>query len=335
MSATTTEQDPTPAAQLRRFHLGTQEGDDIAYPSSLSSIPRFAVELARVSSLPHSRIMQGTMVPLALPIHERERWADVDPEALRCPLFWIPQDKLSRRQLIAQGEDGEQLETGEDDDLRALRLALELTQCGLYSAEGGWVDLLMSVGVDVLTDQGRERVRAWQDGGADEALQSLSTATYTGPMEEDEDDREWAFAVACQLYPLWRNSCWADLSFWMVSGLIAQVPEDADAEAVFARRLHSIASLAMILLEQCPEVDQQALESIDQDAERLEGSRASLDQALSLRSQLMAMLYDVYDAHASSTFQMRELSGVDLETWSPWGDQELDDEPQEDTDAPQ
>lgn len=335
MNTTTAEPDAGQRGDLRRFYLGTREGEDISYPSSLTSIPRFAVGLSAASSLPHSRIIQGTMVPLSLPSWSQPRWADVDPEALRCPLFWIPQSKIERRSVIASDQDGEQLEVPEDDDLRALRLALELTQSGLYTAEEGWVDMLYAVGIDVLTDSGRDQVRAWQEGGDDPALDQLSTSAYTDPLEEDEDD-EWAFAVACQLYPLWRSSCWADLAFWMVTELIAQLPEAGDVTGMFNRRLHSVSSLAAIMLSECPEADPEQLQRIDEQAKELDAPGGSLERGIEVRSTLMATLYDVYDAHADSTFQMRQLNGVDLNEWNPLGEPdeiESDEDVEEDEDG--
>src|SRR5690606_13050966 len=92
-------------------------------------------------------------------------WRRVPVGMLWHPLLWLP-EHLARPGMFPEGKDGALVE--EDIAEWAFRVAIEITQAGLYDVNTAqWVDVLARVGINVSSEEGIARVRAWQAGGAD------------------------------------------------------------------------------------------------------------------------------------------------------------------------
>jgi len=148
----------------------------------------------------------------------RRAFPHVHPEALRNPLFWLP-PYLAERQRF--GDD-----VVEEQDAWALRVALVLTEAGLYhpgylvedesgtltfdqsdEAAGTWVDVLSLVGLDPADPDDCARIVDWQNGAFDPALDSINLAGET-----DVQDRDWALEHSDALLPVLRQVTWARLA---------------------------------------------------------------------------------------------------------------------------
>lgn len=116
----------------------------------------------------------------------------VNPESLWHPLLWLP-PRLASRFCWDEPDGTTSVETEEG---WALRVALELTLASLYDVPSGtWLDVMAYVGIDLDSQAGLDRVRAWLSGGEDETLDNLDLT----PDIEVEDDPEWALASASSM----------------------------------------------------------------------------------------------------------------------------------------
>lgn len=116
------------------------------------------------------QVLVNPYASIAMPVYAEiagvRRWAEVDPEMLWHPLFWLPPVLANR--LV----DGEQVET---EDEWVLRVLWSLEELGAHNPNTGqWVDVLKAFGIDVETSEGVERVRTWQQGSSDDVLDSVS-----------------------------------------------------------------------------------------------------------------------------------------------------------------
>jgi len=116
------------------------------------------------------------------------------PEALWCPLLWLP-SYLARP---AQAED---------DDAWAARVALELSASGLWDqVSGTWVDMASFVPGGIST----ERAAAWLAGASDPSLDAVDLGYLvfdrldpTWALDQVKDDFGW---LAVSSWALWAES---------------------------------------------------------------------------------------------------------------------------------
>jgi len=134
--------------------------------------------------------------------HDR-RWPGVRPEALWHPAFWLP-EQIWPRQVR---ED-----LTEPDPVWAIRICLELEAAGLYLPDRGWRDVLHDVGLRVEDPADLDRIRAWQQGAEDPALDRLD---LSGRLVRDRDDDDpaggpgWAADAAAGLVSDLLGRAWA------------------------------------------------------------------------------------------------------------------------------
>lgn len=179
------------------------------------------------------------------------RHPEVKPEAMWCPMFWLPR-RLSNRWPVPSAEAGGS-PVYEDMDDRGVRIGLEMAESGLYDAEEGWVDVLWQYGIDTLTEEGIARVAAWQAGGEDEVLSSISLDEVLARS----DDPLWAFAMAKELSLHLRRSLWAISSDSLI-GFILDEAASAQAEPnieTLRSGLKAALSLAVVQLNAAPVPD--------------------------------------------------------------------------------
>jgi hypothetical protein len=75
------------------------------------------------------------------------------------------------------------------DDMHQLRILFALNASGVYKRKTGeWLDVLYLIGIDVDSLEGRHRLRAYLDGGADETLEKFSIDPILKKAKVDPDE---------------------------------------------------------------------------------------------------------------------------------------------------
>lgn len=198
-------------AQVRRPSLLSDGEPLLLARSAIEAATRFTT-FAEVSGLPQVSVLSTPLCATPLPLFTdfgthpdgspRRRWAGTRPEFMWHPLMWLPQRVAGRYSLSDSATGTQRLE---DDDLWAIRVALEVTASGLYEpATGTWFDVLDSVGIDIETPDGLDRVRRWLDGSPDETLDGIDLSGYL-----DIDPPSWALESALALRPDLERASWA------------------------------------------------------------------------------------------------------------------------------
>lgn len=174
----------------------------------------------------------------------RRRWAGTSPSFMWHPLMWLPERVAMPCVLAETGEDGQASERLESADEHAIRIALELTEAGLYDpVQGGWVDVLALHGLDLDTPDVPGRVQDWLDGGADPVLDGIEaslSAAFDVP-----GNPSWAAQVTQDLFDDLVPASWHLVSRDLLSSL--QGIEDADPPVARAR-LAMVAQVATDLI---------------------------------------------------------------------------------------
>lgn len=201
---------------IRRRHLTDPNEPLTINTDALATVDRVS-KWREETNLPDERIITGTLCVVPLPLYVAvpegaRQFPEVKPEALWHPLFWLP-PRLARRYNMPDGKGGYAPET---DQLWGLRIALEMVASGLYTPEGGWVDLMAQVGLDTTNDVDLARLEEWQAGAPDELLDSidLEPLMYKGDgpdavltssvgMLEPLTEQQWAMVSNNLLMTLW------------------------------------------------------------------------------------------------------------------------------------
>lgn len=179
------------AAPTMRRALLTDSGEPLYAPCPpVEAAIRFAA-FSEVTGVPTSALLTTPLVSVPLPLYQaewpegRRRWEGVKPEAMWHPLLWLP-ERVARPYTIVAADNSTHLET---PDAWALRVALEVSTCGLYDeATGTWMDVLAMVGLDADDDLDVARVEEWLDGSPDELLDSIDLSV----LLDVEGDEDWA-----------------------------------------------------------------------------------------------------------------------------------------------
>ncbi len=141
-------------------------------------------EFREHTGLDHAELISEFVVAAPLPAypdvateHDR-RWPTVNPEALWHPAFWLPTEVWVR-----QVRD----DLEEPDPVWVVRICLELEAAGLYRPDRGWRDVLFEVGLRVEDEADLDRIRSWQEGRDDPALDAVD---LTGRLVRVSEDQE-------------------------------------------------------------------------------------------------------------------------------------------------
>lgn len=203
---------PVMTSVARRPFL-TDEGEPLLMASdSLDVITRYQ-EFVAVTGIADQNILVDPVLTVPLPMYPQHfpeglrRWEGTKPGLMWHPLMWLPERLQGRFSLSIVDEDGTSEEQPEPDDIWAIRVALELTESGLYDVSTGtWVDVLALVGLDSNSQETLDRVEAWLHGGPDDLLDSIDLSSFL--MEDAEFALKEAAAAAFGL----RRAQWALLS---------------------------------------------------------------------------------------------------------------------------
>ena len=196
---------------LRR-HLQPQADESLLLSMIALDVPYRLEEFAEASGLPDERIYSSPLLSIPLPLYlddtddDQRHWSSVKPSIMWHPLMWLP-PRVADRYTVPTDKDPNALE---DDDMWAVRVALEMTASGLYDqAEGGWVDILHLVGVDITSETGLAQVQRWLNGSPDPILDEIDLDAYLTA----DDDPDWAIRSVIDLMPHVRGAsaaCIAD-----------------------------------------------------------------------------------------------------------------------------
>lgn len=213
----------TAADQLPRRPFILDEGEQLLVTQdALVAVERLGTFVDETGLAPEG-IVADPLVTVPLPIYSKDaRFSTIHPTALWNPLFWLPEE-IALRFRIRESENSEP--RPETDAEWALRVAIELSEGGLYDAEGGWLDVFALYGIDIDNPIDRARVEAWQAGLPDEDLDSIDLRQFAVFTEDHQ-----AFHQAQELYPLLASAQWG----YTASSLHATIEADPENVATYA-----------------------------------------------------------------------------------------------------
>lgn len=233
-----------------------------------------------VTGLSGDRIVSSPLCAVPLPIARRddlgllERWpAEMNPELLWLPLFWLPEVVLTRYLIENPNTREERMET---DDEWALRVASELGAAGLYDPEtGAWMDVLAAHGIDIEAPDTVLRLGAWLEGESDPVLDHIDLSPLFALADEAGnpiDLHQEALQFAVDATPLATTAQLASFA----ERLLERMQATVYAERNLASRIEQvdeIGTLSFLLLSeailppsqsQVVDVVQDARDSIDE-----------------------------------------------------------------------
>lgn len=143
-------------------------GETIFFTASAPLVMTRRRDFMESTGLTEDEVYVNPILALPLPVYPQNwteghrRWSGVKPEAMWNPLLWLPRNLRAH----ITGDDYE-----EPYDVWAMRVALQLTDAGLYDpASGLWGDILHHYGLDVDNPMDLDRIQDWLDGNADPIL---------------------------------------------------------------------------------------------------------------------------------------------------------------------
>ncbi|MCL6424376.1 hypothetical protein Bequi_13480 [Brachybacterium sp. JHP9] len=182
-------------------------------------------EMSLLTGLPPNRMVLSYLSSVPIPRYEtlpegESRWAGLKAEALKSPLFLLPEN-VHDRYPVADGEGGQRLET---DDEWALRICLLVISTGLYDpTTGQWRDILASLGYDLDDESVRARIQDWMNGAEDPELEALDLDAQF----PDTDELIRVYDVAQEAFPgMFALSRW--ITFRGISEMIDRTQADHD-----------------------------------------------------------------------------------------------------------
>ena len=240
-----------------RRRMLTDRGESLLLsPDPILAAKRY-MRFRATTNLPYERLSVSPLCTVPLPVYRGldeagvRQFSDVEPSQMWHPLFWLP-DFLSHPGPL-ELMDG--VTASDVEDIHAVSVAVAMTLSGLYSVEhGGWLDVLSTVGIDIETQEGLDRVAAWQDGARDEAIDSIDLSAYLSL----EYDPEFFVAAAVSSLPMMRRVNWLRQSTFLAAYMRAMLGEslgDASYEDTLAC-LSTIASVSAIQLRHVPGCDE-------------------------------------------------------------------------------
>lgn len=236
--------------EFERRSLFPGPGEDLLVSrSALDSAARFD-DWLKLTGHDARRALCDPVVSVPLPVRSAKlptgrRWpAETEPGIMWHPLMWLP-DRVALRYRL-HDEDGN--EVIEDDTQWAVRVALEVTQSGLYDpATGTWLDVLSTVGLDAEDSSTADRVRRWLSGEDDAALDSIDLS----PIITLDGNREWALEAASEILPVLQPATWALVANDLIT-LLQETTEDAESVEDAADQVNVVANLAIGALQEVP-----------------------------------------------------------------------------------
>lgn len=216
------------APRDRRPYL-TEPGDPLLLPGSPIEHSLVYTRYQHHTGVPHEDMHTSTLVAVPIPLPpvdgftEGRRWPNTRAEMMWHPLMWLPDWVTARYEVDGRVESADEF---------SVRVAIQLSECGLYDpVTGTWTDVLAEAGIDIDDPADLERVRQWLAGGEDSLLDNVTdvisevmdmapvaseaAAEHLGvPMEDLEAlvlgyDELHAHRLARETLPILREASWA------------------------------------------------------------------------------------------------------------------------------
>lgn len=221
----------TGAKTYRPFLL--EDGEKLLVTDdAITNAYRFG-EFLDATGLDPADVVSEAVVGIPLPVYERGKRFAVSPDVLWHPLFWLPEE-LALRVRIQETPDAEpRVETNVE---WAIRIAVELTESGLYDAEKGWLDVFALYGIDPANPEDLEAIQGWQFFLPDERLDNIDLRKHVTFTEDNA-----GFYTAQDLIPIIMPAQWA----LTASSILAAIEADQPNVGAYAE-------LAAGLLETLP-----------------------------------------------------------------------------------
>lgn len=235
---------------IKRRQLLTEPGEGLLLAkSALDTVERFS-DWQTATGLHPTRFVFGELCSVPLPIYTavapgKRQFAEVNPEVMWHPLFWLP-PTIAGRYNLPTGPNGD-LEP-ESNAVWSLRVALELTASGLYSQEEGWVDILDTVNIDVDNEADLARISEWQAGGIDDLLDSIDL----GPYLLLDENPNWALQSAMALEEPATQAQWAILADSLMEMIWDARGDDTSILPEYRAAVQLVAELAEVQLVDIP-----------------------------------------------------------------------------------
>jgi len=191
-------------------------------------------------------VISSIMCVVPLPVYPLPRPRPAaKPEMLWHPMLWLPEHITRRR---SEHEE-------RDDDLYALRVALETATVGLWDVgTGTWLDVLSTVGLDIDRAEDLRRAKEWLEGEADNLIESIDISDLC--LYEDNPD--WATQIAYDLLPVAFEVVWSTGAATQILAVRQTMDSIGDTRTVeeACEWLQQIAGISAIWLRRCPEIDE-------------------------------------------------------------------------------
>lgn len=181
---------------VARRHLASTPGTTLLLGASVDDVVKHFAQWRDGTWMDPADFLPNTLMNAPLPVYKdppagERRFAHINPQALWHPLFWLPVRLAGVYPLVDSKGDP----MPEPEEMRSLRVALEMTASSLYDPEHGWVDTLALHGLDVDNPAHVERIARWQAGAPDDILDSINLDEH---LLVDEDPH-WALKSASAL----------------------------------------------------------------------------------------------------------------------------------------
>lgn len=213
-------------SKLRRHYL-TEPGQALLLADDpigrLYSFTQFAED----TGLHPENITMDSVCAVPLPMITEDMnparpYAHINPQMLWHPVFWLP-ERLMERQAY---EDDNGATFIEDTRLWSLRVGLEMLSGLIYDPQGGWLDMMELIGLDVRNPADLQRIRNWQRGAEDASLDSINL----DELMKDEEDPTWALETARGVIDDMDGAQWsvqaAALTEYLSAGVHSNDPSD-------------------------------------------------------------------------------------------------------------
>jgi hypothetical protein len=285
-----------PAGELKKRKAYLESGRSVVL--SLIPVEHVAIwgDFQDDSGVPPESLVSSIMCPVPVPAYQADGGlppttrSATRAEMLWHPFLWLPAHIAARRN-----------EDEEDNDLWALRVALEAQVIGLWDMEdGAWLDVCSTVGVDLDDPDGLARAKEWLDGSADPALDSIDLTDWT----MDRKDPLWATYIAKEMFGgllqvAWSEGASSQLS--VIEWALGDAEGGTDGQEPYPDIKYvaqSVAGVSAEWLHRCPTMKTSRIPGKPSDALRALEGRLRMDDLpeRELRDELVPALVDVLAA---------------------------------------
>ena len=301
----------------RRHPFPTNPGEPLLLPRSTVEMAMRQQVWTEATRLDRADQVVTPLVAVPIPLYlalggpepapgeydRRRAFPQVAAAVLWHPLFWLP-PRLAGRYRFATPEGGLFVESDEE---WAVRIAIEVSQSGLYDDETGtWLDVMSTVGLDVSDPVDVARIEAWQAGAPDAVLDGIDLSVYT-----EIEERHWALETAAQLVEPLREAAWAccadDLAGLAHETVLRARAGEIDAQAVLTAGQQML-DLAGALLSEVPIDGGTLARTWEHQRGELEQLRGA-DVATILEGPIRRAANLLYDVRETYWDTVRELTG--------------------------